>query len=91
MRCRIFLLIGFAWVSFMASAQPVSLTDDGRVEINGRMSYFRDETQQLKFDDFPCYHAVTSRFNCQFCSAETMMRFWTGFWHFMACDHSLGV
>jgi len=51
MRCRIFLFIGFALLSCMASAQSISLTDDGRVEINGRMSYFRDENAGLKFDD----------------------------------------
>ncbi|HEY3403554.1 MAG TPA: sensor histidine kinase [Ohtaekwangia sp.] len=52
MRCRMFLFIGLVLLSLGATAQPViTLTEVGKVDVNGHLSYLKDATQQLKITE----------------------------------------
>lgn len=59
---KIFLLITFITGSLSSSAQTLTLTENGRVDVNGQLGYRRDATQKLTLAEvqelkFPIHHS----------------------------------
>jgi signal transduction histidine kinase len=48
---RIFLIVAFITGWLTSFAQILELSEPGRIDVNGQLSYFRDATQSLTLDD----------------------------------------